>query len=348
MPTIAGVVDNAIGFITRRQNTEVQYIFDNPFAFPIEERSFIHQRVKLLYAKILKDCFAASAGIPDKAKPLFWDTVVKSFGKSNAGDGLISLLSGAMADKKDLFLVYNKDVLRIAKDEEKQTIKESFEKGKKQNIGFWFSFSDYFLSDILRVLFSLQLAVLSSTYTGMNVSKSLFIQMDKLRELVSREESAPIEAQAKKINEGIKSSKSILIDALDKVTTINIDMTSTKTSIDYIWGIIAELINMPLYYVSGELKSGLNATGEADNAAIERGIEAFFNSIFKPVVDEIFKTDIKFISDRWRVLLSSGAALKTIETIDPSIMPLKIKQRIAENILKDFYTDSDKLSETED
>jgi hypothetical protein len=61
-------------------------------------------------------------------------------------------------------------------------------------------------------------------------------------------------------------------------------------------------------------------------------------------VDEIFKLDIRFVSENWRGLLSSGSALQTIESLSEDIVLLAVKQRMAEAILKDFYKDGEKNS----
>jgi hypothetical protein len=343
--SFANSLKSKIGNAVFGQNTELKWSFDNPFPFPISQVGYVGNRLMHLYSKILRDCYSRTAGIDDKLKPLFWDTVVKSYGKSNADKGLISLLADAMANRKDLFLIYRKDVLRTADNAETQEIKEAFERGKSaKGGGFWFSFRGFEMSLILDVLLSLQFAAMSTTYTGMNASKALQLKIHQLRVLVADSEKEAPQKQAKAIVDGIKNGNSVLLDALDKVETTAVDMTSTKTSIDFIGGLIAETLNMPLYYVNGELQTGLNATGEADNSAVERGLEAFFNSIFKPVVDELFNLQVSFVSEKWRLLLSSGSALKTLESISEQIIPLRVKQKVAESVLKDFYSDEDKLS----
>ncbi|MDR2709178.1 MAG: hypothetical protein LBC07_04300 [Elusimicrobiota bacterium] len=343
--SIGGAIDTAINFLSRKQETEFNVTFESPFTFPIDEINYLNIKLSLLFSKILRDCFARSEGISDKIKPLFWDTVVKAYGKANADKGLISLLSTAMAAQTDLFLIYKNGVLRQADEPlEIEQIMQSFKNGNAK-VGYWFSFKDFDLSKILRLLFSFQLAIMATTFTGLNVSKALQFKINDLRKLVADTESEMPTNQVKKINEGLKAGKSIVIDALDKIETTHIEMSSVESGIKFINGLIAEALNMPLSYVNGELTTGISTTGESDSIAIERGLESIFNSVFKPSVDEIFKLDIRFVSENWRILLSSGSALQTIESLSEDIVPLAVKQRMAEAILKDFYKDGERKTQ---
>jgi hypothetical protein len=123
-------------------------------------------------------------------------------------------------------------------------------------------------------------------------------------------------------------------------------MAPADTAIKFINGLKAEALNMPLSYVNGELASGLSTTGESDAIAVERGIEGVFNSVFKPSVDEIFNIQITFASENWRVLQTSATALQAISYLSDDLVPIEVKQRLAESILKDFYRDGEHLSES--
>jgi hypothetical protein len=79
---------------------------------------------------------------------------------------------------------------------------------------------------------------------------------------------------------------------------------------------------------------------------VERGIEGVFNSVFKPSVDEIFNIQITFASETWRVLQTSATALQASSYLSDDLVPIEVKQRLAESILKDFYRDGEHLSES--
>lgn len=328
------------------QDTEMKFYFDNPFGFSMKENIFVEYCLKSLYSKILTDCFSRSADIDEELKGFFWDTTVKSYGKSNAGDGLITMISMSMLTKQDLFMIYKDGVLRKATSSEESEIKRDFTENKKASSigGHWSVFTNYTLTDILKILFCFQYIILSSTYTGMNISKALQVKISKLRETIANNERNSAIKQAQDIASGLKEGKGVLLDVLDKIETAQVDMTSTETAISFINGLIAFYINMPLSYVNGVLTKGISTTGESDAIAVERGLLSFFNSIFKPIVDDLFDIDISFISENWRLLQASSEVLRMIELISDDIMPLIVKQRVCEAVFREFYEDKDKLS----
>ncbi|MDR3243500.1 MAG: hypothetical protein LBT79_01995 [Elusimicrobiota bacterium] len=342
--SVGSTIDSAIGFITGNQNTERVYAFDNPFAFDkcIKQNDFVSISVEALYRKILTDCYAKSAYIAPDNQKFYWDTVVKSYGKNNADKGLISLLANAMSQQQDLFVVFQNDVLRAANFEEQRKIQEAF-KDKKQPFknGFWFSFTDYKLTSIIKTLDVFQYILLTATYTSINISKSIQLHISKLREDISKSEKASATEQAKQITEGMKDGKSILIDLLDKIELAKIDMTPTKTGIEFINGLKAYYLNAPLSYVCGQLLQGISTTGESDNIAVERCIEGFFHTIFKPVSDEIFKSNISFVSDNWRMLQAASDLIKTLEMTTSDTINPTIKENIVNSIFKDFINKND-------
>jgi hypothetical protein len=87
------------------------------FGMPITQTDFVKNDVVTIYSKILTDVLERTQGIPEEKVPLLWDNCLKS----SLGQGLVTMLAGAMAEKKDLFLVFDKatDVLRPATETEK-------------------------------------------------------------------------------------------------------------------------------------------------------------------------------------------------------------------------------------
>ncbi|MDR3050006.1 MAG: hypothetical protein LBV16_09295 [Elusimicrobiota bacterium] len=331
----------AIGWLTGAQKTERIFAYNDPFDFSksISKALFIEYALENIYRKILTDCYAKSQGISDKNKVFYWDSVVKSWGKSAAGAGLITMLSKCMAKKADLFLTFKESVLREANSSEQKEIENGFKnKDNKAAVsnGFWFSFTDYTLTDILKVLYLFQYLILASAHTGMNVAKAVQLKIHELRNTIAYSEKDQAAEQAIAIMSGLKSGKAVLLDALDKIENAAVDMKSTETAIAFVNNLISFYLNMPLSYINGQLTTGISTTGESDNIAVERGLEAFFNSIFKPVSDEIFKSDLSFVSDNWRVLQSGAVILQTMSMLDDNILALDIKRNVVNAIFKDF------------
>jgi hypothetical protein len=314
------------------QSAEYNVSFDNPFPFgkQIAESVFVDYCLENIYRKILTDCYAKTRGIEAGHKKFYWDTVVKSYGKSNADKGLITMLAKAMAAKEDLFLVYKSDVLRRAGSKESESIREAFDnksqtdgqspmqspKGQspRQCPGYWFSFMEYTLSDILKVLYGFQYIILGSTYTSMNTAKALQLKINDLRRLVSDNDRANPIKQGTDIVAALKEGKSVMLDVADKIEHSSVDMEPTEVAVKFINGMIAFYLNAPLSYVNGQLAQGLSTTGESDGIAVERCLESFFNSVLKPVSDEIFKSDISFVCDNWRRLGAVANIMPVIES----------------------------------
>jgi hypothetical protein len=339
MSLIDKAFDGLNNFFGNSQTSEFQYVFDNPFSLSMTAQDFSHLKTKLLFSKILKDCFAHASQIPDEFKPLFWDSVVRSYGKSNANDGLITLLANAMTANAELFLSFQKNILRPATEAEKRKIETSIKENRPFEKGlFCISFKTFELTKLLGIFFSFQFLSLNSNYSAMNINKSLQIKIANLRETVSAIDSKPAIKQSKEIARGLSQGKAILLDALDKIETTTVDMSPTKIAIEFLNGLIAESLDMPLSYVNGELQSGLNTNSEGEMTAVERGLLSFYNSIFKPVVDELFGLNVSFVSNNYKLLTAKMSCLESLEVLSDDLMPLDVRQRIVQSLFKEFYS----------
>ncbi len=103
---------SSFGFGSSSTDNELPDIFP----MPVLKNDFINTDVVNIYAKILTDVIERTQGISDKYLPSLWDNCLQS----ESSDGLISLLSKAMAEKKDLFIVWDAalTLLRIANQAE--------------------------------------------------------------------------------------------------------------------------------------------------------------------------------------------------------------------------------------
>ncbi len=118
----------------------------NIFPVPINESAFVETEILALYTKILTDTMERSKGLTDEQESLMWDNCVMS----SSSDGLITLLSKAMADRKDLFLIFDKalKVIRVATNDEQEKIRADYKKEAKSSVGIFVSFKNYCKSDL--------------------------------------------------------------------------------------------------------------------------------------------------------------------------------------------------------
>jgi hypothetical protein len=166
----------------------------------------------------------------------------------------------------------------------------------------------------------------------MNVAKAVQLKINDLRKLVSDSDKGSPVKQGREIVSGLKEGRSVMLDVADKIEHSDVEMEATEVAIKFINGLISFYLNAPLSYVNGQLAQGISTTGESDVTAVERCLESFFNSVFKPVSDEIFKSDISFAGDDWRKLGAVANIMPVIEST--SLIDEEKKRALVDELLR--------------
>ncbi len=283
-------------WFTNDKRTEFD-VLNAPFGMKFSRDDFEKIKTENLYKKILQRCYSRTEGAKDVEKI---QSLFDSSERSGSPRGLISLLAKAMTDKAEIAIIYEAGVVRLATSTEKEQIKKDYETSAKSSLGILVSFKDYCLTDLVKGYMSMIYDILSSMNTQVGLAKALQIKVAMLRGTVSvNGKDEPI-AQAKAINEALTEGQSVLLDEKDKVEVLTLDSDSVKNAMTLIYSQLCAEIGMPLSFVTGELTSGMSATGEADTNQQEEGLQDFFNSIFKPSCDKLYKWNLRFVSDDWR------------------------------------------------
>ena len=281
-----------------------------PFVLNLTRDAFCKIKTELLYKKILHRCYSRSEGQKDEKKIM---SLFDSTEKSGALMGLISLLAKAMTDKQQIGIVYASGIVKVASSEEKQQILSDYKQSAESSKGVLVDFTKYCLTDLVGAYMSMIFDILSSMNTQVGLAKALQIKIDKLRATVSAAgKDEPIE-QATSINESLKKGNSVLLDKNDQVDILTINSQSVKDAMELVNSLLASDLGVSLSFVNGALTSGMSATGEADVNQDEYGFQDFFNSIFKPTCDKLYKWDLNFISDDWRYSEAMLANLIIVE-----------------------------------
>jgi len=303
-------------------------VLDAPFCIKFTASHFEKIKTENLYKKILQRCYSRSEGAKDAEKI---QSLFDSSEKSGSPRGLISLLAKAMADKAEIAVIYGSGVTRLANSAEKEQIKKDYEKTAKSSLGILLSFKDYCLTDLVNGYMSMIYDILSTMNTQVGLAKALQIKVSMLRGTVSvNGKDEPI-AQAKAINEALTKGQSVLLDEKDKVEVLALDSDSVKNAMTLIYSQLCAEIGMPLSFVTGELASGMSATGEADSNQQEEGLQDFFNSIFKPCCDKLYGWDLRFVSDDWRYFSSMIGSLIAVE--NSSLLSDQQKRAFADRLM---------------
>ncbi len=321
-------VSNWFGFATgSTTNSELPEIFP----IGIAQNDFVKTDVINIFSKILIDTLERVHGLNDDLQSLLWDNCVKS----NSPDGLITLLAKAMADKMDLFLVYEKavKVLRTATSTETEQIKADYLEGGESAIGVFISFKNFTRSDMVKLYSVLEYCTVNALNKAMNLSKTIQIKMNDMRATVSLSDSADVKAQGVNVATALSKGRDILVDAKDIIESATPDLTAVKESIMFINQKRSFYLGMPESYINGEQTGGLGTTGENDTKAIERGLKNYFESIVKPVLDAIFGIKVTYKSQDFRQIAGSMEVVKTFSLVDEELISLENKTLIVNRLL---------------
>jgi hypothetical protein len=320
------------GFSTTDATDELPDIFP----FSIKQDDFIRIDVMSIYAKILTDVVERTHGLDDEKQALLWDNCLKS----ESEDGLITMFAKAMTDKKDLFIIYDQalKLVREATPTESNVIREDYKKTGGSNNGIFMSFRNYNRTDMIKIYSSFEYCSVSSMHKSMNIAKAIQIKISDLRKSVSLADSAEAKGQAKSIATALGKGKDVYLDKEDSIEAAITDITTVQTAVKFLNQKRAFYIGMPSSYIDGEQTGGLNATGEVDTKAVERGLKNYYFSIVKPALEAIFKIKLSYKSQDTRQITQGLSALQTFSLVDDELISLEHKVLVI-NQLFDFDTE---------
>ncbi len=313
-----------------------------PTVFPlsITQSVFVEHDIESTYQKILTDVMERVHGLDEDLIPLLFDNCLKS----EASQGLISLVSCALSKKSEIFLVYNQatGILREATPEEKLKIRADYLKSAKSSVGVYVSFDKFFRTDMVRFYSELEFCAINALNKQINLSTAVQYKISNLRGGVSMVDQAAAEGQAEKIATALKNGKDIMLDADDIVELVKFDMTAIQAAFDYLESKRCFYLGMPKSYFSGDQTTGIGTTGEADSKSTERGLKNYYFSIIKPLLEALFGvTGITFKSQDFRMIDSAMLTLKTFEITSERFLGAEAKKLIMEKLLDIDPEDND-------
>ncbi len=324
-------LSNWFGFLGASSDSDVEL----PEIFPISitQSEFVKIDVVNVYSKILTDVVERTHGLSEDQTQLLWDNCVKS----EASDGLVSLLSKAMAEKKDLFLVYEQalKVLRVATNEEETQIKADYKKKGESSVGIFISFKNYTRTDMVKLYSALEHCTVAALHKSMNLSKAVQFKMFDLRGSTALTDSQKVIDQAKVVAKGLAKGNDVLIDSKDIIETVMPKLDAVVASIDFLNQKRAYYLGLPECYINGEQTGGLGSSGEQDTKAIERGLKSYYSSIMKPVLEALFGKKVSYKSQDFRQIAGSMEVLKTFSLVDEELISAENKLKVI-NALFDF------------
>lgn len=318
----------------------------NIYPMPISDKDFVSIDAQNIYARILTDTFERTHGIKDDDQSLLWDNCLAS----EIQDGLITMLSKAMVDKNDLFIVYFKELrlIRKANSEETTLIKNGYKvKAEPVNlegggVGIFVTFKNYRKSDMIKFYSALEFCSVGGLWKQSNLSQAIQLKFKDMRASIAANDATAAAPQAKALALNLAAGKDIALDGEDKIETAKPDVTATNSSLEMIDKKRAQYLGMPASYFSGEQTNGMGEKGTTDQKAVDRGLKTYFFSITKPVSDGLFGIKSTFKSEDSE---SIGSALEVLKTMDSTTNEFMNQENKTKVVNKAFGLDEDEVGD---
>jgi hypothetical protein len=293
--------------------------------FFIEKNVYIEFYVRTLYKKILRYLFRKTI-FDNKIKEklnIFQD----NFLNTEQNLGFISLLANAICQCETTVLRYDPKTNAIERINKQDNINPrdvnvcavDFSKNKAEIL---------LLSQYASMLYDL----LESEQKKTKVSNSITFKVGDLTAKVGTLEKGSVEKQAKNIKDAINNGDMAVIDAESSIEMGTTDLRSEAKTEETIKQNIAEAIGLPLNFLFGANTAGIGASGENDTDSLERAMQTNFEIYWRPYVEKLFDTKIKYKAENWQLIRNCRDILDYVET--SALLTEEQKQTIAGDILE--------------
>lgn len=296
------------------------------FPFPYAQKDFVRIDVMTIYSRILNDVLERTEGIPEKYIPLLSDNCLAS----EAQNGLVTLVATAMAEKKKLFLIYDKATNLVVKadNEQQAKIEAEYKASNKSELGIMVNFTKYCRTDMMLIYSALEYCTVASLDKSMNLSKAIQLKLKDLRASVSSIDKDDVEAQMLQIAQGLAAGKDVGIDKEDIIETAKPDLTATQSAMEFITEKRAFYLGLPRSYLTGDTQKGLGDSGEGDSKKVEQGLRGYYFSIIKPIVEALFEIKTTFKTEDFRMVDRALNILRTMEATSEEFINAENKLKL--------------------
>lgn len=301
------------------------------FPMPCEMDAFVKIDMQAIFSKILNATLDRTDGLKTDQIALLADNCLAN----EKSDGVVSLLAKAMTERGELFLVYLPalKLIRVANQQEKEVIRNDYAKSGESRAGVYISFKNYTISQMLKIYSMLEYLMVSGLYKSGNISKAIQIKVSDLRASVANMDSEAVIAQGVAIATGLGKGKDVLVDAKDTIETAKPDTTAAEKTIALITQKRSFYLGLPAAFITGEQKSGMSDTGNAEMKAIERGLKSgFFNPIIRPLMKAIFGIEVTFVSEDISAVTQGITVLQGLETTSEEFISSENKLKIVNKV----------------
>jgi hypothetical protein len=312
------------------QDTE----FKIDLGIEIGKHDFIKVMIKDLYARILYDCLEHTIWTDkkfnyNKIQSIFYSNV----DNMQQTDGLIDILTDFIYNKSLQYVELTKqNILIIINDQNRiNDINKNIENGIINKNVAVLNFQNNDKIDVLKTYVGLLYNTLLADNAQLNIIKGVIFKCEDLTNAVGYLDRKTIIDQANNVMKGIKNGTGILIDSKSNIEFPTVDTNGTIQAWEQYNGLISQSIGMPLAWVQGKIAGGISGSGDGDVQLMNKGLKKYFISIWKPTIERLFNTTIKFKVETWRGLEGLGKIFDLLDTTD--LIEEKRKKEMVSNIL---------------
>lgn len=274
-----GVFDRLFG----AQQQDV--IVPDPVASPQFERTaFSHAYATKFYQFVITEC-VARASIPDGVdRDGLALTMNDSF--SPFKRGLSSLVVKGIIDRSHKY--FRKEDAGRGDFIFKEVVDNSHlnERGELTDPDvIELDFREFMESEIVGLLFETLSFTLQGVSNGVTLGQAAVLKLHKLSEMIANEQNtAPITAQIKQLNDSIRAGKLGVIDGESSLEFVEYDVEPSTKASDLVFSMIVTLTGVPASYIYGFVAGGLGDQAEGDERRLNSAIRRYFDNIVSGVL----------------------------------------------------------------
>lgn len=303
------------------------------FPFPCGEEDFVSTDVESIFNTIFTEVLERTTGIKEEHQKLLWDNCVAS----DSHDGLVTMLSKAIMDRQELFLVYDPSVqiVRKATPKEETQIREDYKKKAGSDVGVYISFKNFKKADMIKIWSAMKYFNVASLYKMSALTKAIQVKLNDLRKAVGHTDKDSVLLQAAEIAKALSEGKDVALDGGDSIETATVDLSPTKESVQFVAQQLSFYLGMPASWIAGIIDgSSLGDSGEREAKAVERGLRKYYFSVIAPVINALFGVKTSFRTEDYYGIQTAVSTLTTFEATSEAFISKENKTNIINGLFR--------------
>lgn len=244
-----------------------------------------------LYTRIIHKCFTRAIVPKEVKEPSFNMSIYDSY--SPFKRGLASIIVIALVEMKQIFVKVSETDNGVKLFTVLDTNATENERNASDVIEL--DFRKFYQVEVINLLYLLIQGVLSGIDNGITVSQAMVFKLHKLSEMVQNNSTDKVlREQLEQLNEAISQGNAGFIDAQSDIVFPTYDATPAQTSLDLLYGMIANITGLPMAFINSETVGGLGSTDSSDNQRLNDAIEYYYYNICNNILYSVYNRQFGF------------------------------------------------------